>query len=965
MLRSADWGQSWQPLSLGFPAETHALAFHPAISGTVYAGLGWAPDNPSLLRSEDGGLTWADAAPDLNLVTVYAMVEANGILRTATNGGGMYVRWPGNPPIWENWSQGEGGNWVSYLTRLASDGQNPDTLLAFDKGDRTVYRLAGENPWQAVLRLPEPGDEVYDLAFDPHDPARAYATTRLSGLWRSLDNGLTWSPAGVGLPAGVPLRGLTTGQDGTLYAGQLGAPGRLFASGDGGDHWAPLNEDFTFSTVHAFAADPFDPDVAYAGLWGGGTWKTENGGVTWDLLPNAPVSAAALAVDPHDPLMVYATDRTEPVLWQSADGGQHWWRRFHAGDEYSRLMALAVDPHLPQTVYVSAFRRGGYGAEGSLFRLTRGHYADVTHELPRVPISLAISPDQPGLLLASTHIYGLYRSQDYGAHWQQIEDGLPRVGFNAMAWDPVSGDLYGGACSGSFPDYLRPPGLPDGDDEPGLYRSRDDGLTWERVKDGVVGKGFAFAWGAVYAAADDLVYLSTDGGDTWAPQPGSPPVDLGTVAIGGARLYAGTLGSGVHTATLKPDYTLTWQGSQGPEAEIHAIQLLAPMDSPPGTLYATAFPGGVFKSTDGGASWHEANFGLPGFSLPDPGRNGYYALAAHPDDPDNLYLGIYGYGVYRSEDGAATWLPANTGLGNRYVYSLQVVVDSEGSHIWAGTNDGVQSLWRSSTATPGRLDWAPAPDSPRGWNVISGIAINPENPDEMAVVAFPSGVFATADGGVHWSERSNNLDMGKRRTHGVGFEDGYYQLAADPVNPRHLFFGTYSGQVFETRDGGQSWTAFEQGLMREGSIYAFEIDGAGSRLYVSQKAGGVSRRALDPAAPQRRVISPGDQPCTDGSHRYATVQAALEAANPGDSLVVCPGVYGEEVVVDRALRLDSFAGPAQTTLRGVLVTGDGARVSGFRLDYLEVDKEVEAELWGNVFGDSEIYLPLVLKQHPG
>jgi photosystem II stability/assembly factor-like uncharacterized protein len=962
MLRSADFGHTWQPLSLSFQAAAHALAFHPTISGTVYAGVGWQPGDPRLVRSEDGGLTWQDAAPGLNLLTVYAMAEANGVLRTATNGSGMFVRWPGDPPVWENWSHVGPGNAVSYLTRLVTDGGAPDTLLAFDKGDRTIYRLRfeGDNPWQPVLRLPEPGDEVYDLMFDPGDPARAYATARLSGLWRSTDGGLSWVQANAGLPAGVPLRGLTVGDDGTLYVGQLGAPGRLYASPDGGDHWTSLNDEFTFSTVHAFAADPFDPDVAYAGLWGGGTWKTADGGATWGLLPNAPASAAWLAVDSHDPQMIYATDRTEPVLWQSADGGQHWWRRFYAGDEYSRLMALAVDPHQPNTVYVSAFKRGGYGAEGSLFRITRGAYADVTYELPRVPISLAISPDQPGLLLASTHIYGLYRSQDAGGHWQLVEDGLPKVGFNAMAWDPDTGDLYGGACSGSFPDYLRPPGLPNGDDAPGLYRSRDDGLTWEQVKGGVVGKGFAFSPGAVYAAADDQVYLSTNDGGTWMPQPGGPPLGISAVAVGGSRLYAGTLGGGVYTASIGADHTLTWLGTHGPAAEIHAIQLLG-LPGAPGTLFATSFPGGVFKSTDGGSSWSEANFGLPGFSLPDPDRNGYYALAVNPTNPQNLYLGIYGYGVYRSDDGAATWLPANTGLGNRYVYSLHV--QNDGSYIWAGTNDGVQSLWRSPIASPGRLEWSPAPDSPQGSGAISGIAINPENPDEMTVVAFPAGVFATADGGAHWYERSNNLAVGKRRTHGVGFEDGYYQLAADPLNPRHLFFGTYSGQVYETRDGGQSWTAFDQGLMREGSIYAFEIDDAGTRLYVSQKAGGVSRRALDPAAPQRRVISPAGQPCTGGSHVYTTVQSALDAANPGDTLVVCPGAYPEELVVDRALRLDSFAGPAQTYLYGVVVTGDNARVSGFRLHHLVVEGAVGVQLLGNVVAGHQIYLPLLLKDY--
>jgi hypothetical protein len=149
--------------------------------------------------------------------------------------------------------------------------------------------------------------------------------------------------------------------------------------------------------------------------------------------------------------------------------------------------------------------------------------------------------------------------------------------------------------------------------------------------------------------------------------------------------------------------------------------------------------------------------------------------------------------------------------------------------------------------------------------------------------------------------------------------------------------------------------------MREGSIYAFEVAPDGSRLYVSQKAGGVSRRALDPAAPQRRLVSTSGAPCTDGSHVYDTVAQALTAANPGDMLVVCPGWYGESVTVDRAVRLDSFAGPSHTYLRSATVTADNARVSGFRLRALAVEGAVDVELWGNVILGNQVYLPVVLK----
>jgi len=964
LLRSTDFGQTWEAPSLGFQAETHALAFHPSISGTVYAGVGWWPDNPHLIRSEDGGRTWQDHAPGLNLLTVYGLAESHGRLYAATNGAGLHTRWPGNPPVWESTSSVSPGNNLAYVTRLATDGREPENLLAFDKSDRTLYHdvapLGDAYPWRPALRLSDPDDDLFDLSFDPHVPGRAFATTRLGGFWRSVDAGATWAQANASLPVSATRRGLAADEaiSGTLYVGQTGAPGRIYRTTGAGDAWSPLNDQLTFSTIHAFARDPSDPEVAYAGVWGGGTWKTEDGGLHWTILPQAPASAAWLAVDPYDPQVIYAADRIQPTLWQSTDGGLHWWRRFDAGPEYSRLQALVVDPHQADTVYVSAFKRGGYGIDGSLFRVTRAGYQDVTGTLPRVVISLATSPGQPGLLLASTHVYGLYRSEDDGQSWQRVTAGLPDVGFNAMAWDPAGGALYGGACSGSFPAYMRPPGLPDGDDEPGLYRSSDGGVTWQKVLAGVVGKGFDFAAGAVYAATESGLYLSADGGDTWTPQPGGPALAYSAVGVGLGQIYVGTLGGGVHTATINPDHSLTWQGSHGPTAHIHAIQLLS-IPGRPGTLFATAFPGGVFKSTDGGASWHEANFGLPGFTLPDPKRNGYYALTDNPANPDQLYLGIYGYGVYRSDDGAATWLPANTGLGNRYVYTL--MVEQDGSHVWAGTNDGMQSLWRSPTDTPGRLNWAPPPDEPASGQAVTSIAINPENPDEMTIAAFPAGVFATPDGGAHWYERSNNLHVGKRRTHGVGFEDGYYQLALDPLNPRHLFYGTYTAEVYETRDGGQSWNSFDEGLMREGSIYDFEVASDGSRLYVSQKAGGVSRRALDPAAAQTRVVSTGSTPCAGGSHVYGTVAAALAAANPGDRLIVCPGSYIEDATVDQAVRLDAFAGPSRTYLRSATVTADSARVSGFRLRALEVEGATGVELWGNVVLDNEIYLPVVLR----
>jgi hypothetical protein len=149
--------------------------------------------------------------------------------------------------------------------------------------------------------------------------------------------------------------------------------------------------------------------------------------------------------------------------------------------------------------------------------------------------------------------------------------------------------------------------------------------------------------------------------------------------------------------------------------------------------------------------------------------------------------------------------------------------------------------------------------------------------------------------------------------------------------------------------------------MREGSIYAFEMASDGARLYVSQKAGGVARRALDPAAPQVRLVAGDGVFCTYGSHLYTSVTAALESANVGDQVVVCPGHYTENVALNRAVQLEAFAGPSRTYLRSVAVNIDGARLAGFSLQQLVVQPDVEAELLGNIVLGDRLFLPLVLQ----
>ena len=96
-------------------------------------------------------------------------------------------------------------------------------------------------------------------------------------------------------------------------------------------------------------------------------------------------------------------------------------------------------------------------------------------------------------------------------------------------------------------------------------------------------------------------------------------------------------------------------------------------------LYAGTGSGGVFKSTNSGASWSAANTGLTNTDV--------RALAVDPTDAMTLYAGTNGSGVFKSTDAAAGWTPKSSGLTNRFV-RLLAVTPGAANPIYAGSSGG-------------------------------------------------------------------------------------------------------------------------------------------------------------------------------------------------------------------------------------------------------------------------------------
>jgi photosystem II stability/assembly factor-like uncharacterized protein len=205
----------------------------------------------------------------------------------------------------------------------------------------------------------------------------------------------------------------------------------------------------------------------------------------------------ALVLDPSSPATVYAA--TARGLYKSENGGTTW-RQTGRGIGSHSLLALAIDPQSPSHLYATT-------DAGGVFRSADGgeHWAPSNQGLTaRYVGSIAVDPDHPGIVYAGAEAGLIFRSEDAGSTWKGLASPTTRVSITAIAIDPSPpGAVYVGTNS------------------EGIFRSADRGATWthatgQLAKGTVWGMAFRGTPTTLYAATHDGLYRSTNGGTTWA-----------------------------------------------------------------------------------------------------------------------------------------------------------------------------------------------------------------------------------------------------------------------------------------------------------------------------------------------------------------------------------------------------------------------------------------------------------------
>jgi len=893
--RSDDYGESWTRLNAG--GIIHAFGDEMAVDSGDPDTVWYISDVPHIHRSNDRGRTWEVLANvrepgGFGFASVYALAPSGNpeIMYALNNGFGIY-KGSREPHGWQ-WRFLKLSE-VDYTYTLAVSANDENLIYSgysrkpFESTAKIRVSRDGGESWFTALEI-EGAESVTSVVVDPNDLKRVYASS--------------------------------TGEAG----------GAVWLSRDGGRSWSEPNPQFNFCTVHSFALA--GEQTAYAGVWGGGTYKTIDGGRSWELLPERRVfSAAAIAVDPSNPDTIYVADRTRPIVYRSSDGGAQWMEYFDAGAGYARLMYVAVDPHVEDTIYVSAMRPGHAGRLGSLFEVQGNRVRDITGNLERVVLTLTPDPADREVLYTLLHERGVYRSEDGGSSWQDISGrahGLPDSGFSQLYVDPRdSQTLYlVGGCDVRF-DTFESAGM-DPDVVNGIYHSRDGGQSWRKMgrdtlgrKSGAVKSLAISSDGDLYAAAENGAYYSEDNGTSWKEVRGLLYRTLGGLALqqtgnGQERAYAFTNGAGLYTGNLRRDGGVRWDEERKLDTHVYFTQILKD-PRPNDVLYASGFPGGIFKSDDGGIRWHEVNFGMVSFDVEDPLRQGYYALAISPSDPEVLYLGLYGKGVYRSANSASTWYPINgtsREMAGKLVTAL--VVDRQNSSIvYVATEDGIYRTqdegrkWRRMSEglptfqirtlcqnTAGELfagskgyglfqwsgdSWQPL--EPFGqWGVIwpiwddrplyqyTSILVHPEDSRRVMIGTFPQGIYLTDDGGRRWHESNVGWTM-----------DGVFRLVHHPEDPELVFAGTYNG-LNRSSDFGAHWQMADEGWPDEQWVFSIDFDPVNPDImYACSKNGEDEGRG---AKNFHGVVMKS----TDGGDSWFKVMSGLD-----------PGQEFYEILVDR------------------------------------------------------------------
>ncbi len=534
---------------------------------------------------------------------------------------------------------------------------------------------------------------------------------------------------------------------------------------------------------------PTNPRILYAGTAGGGVWKSNNGGATFNPIFDDHIqSIGSVTLDPNDPdnTIYVGTGETwtrnsvsvGDGLYKSVDGGINWDKIGFENSE--RIANVIVNPNNSDEIFVGVLgalwsdsdERGVYKSEDG-----GKTWAQILYDGPSTGCAdLAMDPTNPNVLYASMWEFrrtgwsfnsggeksALYKSVDGGKTWNKIHNGFPegKLGRLAIAIAPSS------------PNILYTVIEAEKQEQKGLYKSLDGGDSWTQSNNdfGITVRPFYFSRIVVDPTNPDVILkaglsgsISRDGGETFK--------DLGIMH------------SDIH------DLAFNIENSDN--------------------IYAGT-DGGVYRSWNGGTTFEIVE------NLP---LSQFYHISVDNEEPYNVYGGLQDngswYGPNLSGGGvtASDWKSVGAGDGFR-------VLSHPTKRIIYSEMQGAENIWRYDTEKQRVKTIHPLPISGQpklrfNWNTPIEISYN--QPDRLYVGS--QFLHVSEDMGESWRtisedlttnnpEKQNQQDSGGLSMDNSGAENHttIFTIAESRLDENVIWVGTDDGNVQVTKNGGKTWS---------------------------------------------------------------------------------------------------------------------------------------------------------------